>query len=207
MQPTRLYLLRHGQTDWNLAGQLQGQTDIPLNDTGRSQARIAKGQLGGVCFDAVYASPLSRTLETAQIASGWPSDSIQPEQRLKEICFGPWEGQRAQDLGPDFAPFFHDPARYLPAPGGESLATLMERTGNFVQFVQQHHAGQTVLAVSHGAALHALLTCALALPLDQFWSIPLGNCSLAILEEQDGRFVLTETFTQPGADNRHRYTR
>ena len=92
MSATRLYLVRHGQTDWNLAGKLQGQTDIPLNETGRQQAKQAKKLLGNLSFDAVYSSPLSRAVETAQLISGHSTLQIITDERIKEIAFGQWEG-------------------------------------------------------------------------------------------------------------------
>ena len=139
MQPTRLFLVRHGQTDWNLAGRLQGQTDIPLNDTGRRQAEEARQRLSGVQFDAVYSSPLSRAVETAILVSGWPADRVRTDERIKEIAFGDWEGKAPRTLGDDFAPFFADPARFVPAPGGESLPTLMARVSDFTAYVKQAH--------------------------------------------------------------------
>ena len=77
MPLTRLYLIRHGQTDWNVRAALQGRTDIALNDTGRAQAREARALLQGVRFDAVYSSPLSRAVETAALVSGWERGAIQ----------------------------------------------------------------------------------------------------------------------------------
>lgn len=192
MQPTRLYLIRHGQTDWNVAGRLQGQTDIPLNETGRQQAQAAKGRLSGVCFDAVYSSPLNRALETAALCSGWPADQIRADERIKEIAFGDWEGHAPRELGPDFAPFFADPASYHPTTGGESFEHLISRVSDFVREVKSKHAGQTVLAVSHGAALHALLTHELGLAMKDFWSTGLGNCAVAVLELEGDRFALKE---------------
>ncbi len=192
MQPTRLYLIRHGQTDWNLASRLQGQTDIPLNETGRQQAQEARQRLSGVTFQAVYSSPLCRAMETAALASGLPLEQVQPDPRLIEIAFGPWEGCAPKELGDAFAPFFADPARYQPAPGGESLQALTQRVSAFADYVRTAHAGQTVLAASHGAALHALLTHELGLPMQDFWSLSLGNCAVAVLEEENGRFVLKE---------------
>lgn len=193
MQPTRLYLVRHGQTDWNLAGRLQGQTDIPLNDTGRQQAEEARQRLSGVSFDAVYSSPLTRAVETAVLVSGWPRERIQIDERIKEIAFGDWEGKAPRTLGPEFASFFADPARFVPAAGGESLPDLMQRVSGFTQYVKQAHRGQTVLAVSHGAALHALLTAELGLDMKDYWSVGLGNCAAAELELVGERFVLKAT--------------
>ena len=188
-----IYFVRHGQTDWNLAGRLQGQTDIPLNDTGRSQAEEARQRLSGVQFDAVYSSPLSRAVETAMLVSGWPADKVRTDERIKEIAFGDWEGQAPRTLGEDFAPFFADPAHFVPAPGGESLPDLMARVSDFTAYVKQAHRGQTVLAVSHGAALHALLTAELGLDMKDYWSVGLGNCAAAKLELEGERFVLKST--------------
>ena len=185
MAQTRLYLIRHGQTDWNLRAALQGRTDIPLNETGRRQAREAQKSLAGVRFDEVYSSPLCRAMETAQLVSGWPMEKIRPDQRLIEIAFGPYEGKDTHTLGPAFAPFFADPPAYRPPKGGESLQSVLERTADFLAFAAREHAGQTLLVAGHGAALHAMLTAALANPLEKFWSVSLDNCRVAVLTRDE----------------------
>ena len=205
LPPTRLFLGRHGQTDWNLAGRLQGQTDIPLNDTGRQQAEEARQRLSGVQFDAVYSSPLSRAVETAILVSGWPADRVRTDERIKEIAFGDWEGKAPRTLGDDFAPFFADPARFVPAPGGESLPALMARVSDFTAYVKQAHRGQTVLAVSHGAALHALFTAELGLDMKDYWSVGLGNCAAAELVLEGERFVLKSTSGPTSANYLEKY--
>lgn len=203
MTPTRLYLIRHGQTDWNLAAKLQGQTDIPLNETGRSQALETKTLLDGVTFDAVYSSPLRRALETAQLVTGLSPEQIHQEPNLIEISFGEWEGCNPQQLGEPFAPFFADTKRYKPTTDGETIEALTRRVAAFVAEVKAHHMGQTVLAVSHGAALHALL--AHELPTDDFWGIPLNNCAVAILELEGDRFALKEVRSTQQSDYLAKY--
>lgn len=205
MPSTRLYLIRHGQTDWNARAALQGRTDIPLNDTGRAQAQAARALLGDVAFDAVYSSPLGRAVETAALATGWPRERIRLDERLAEIAFGPWEGCESRALGPEFAPFFADPGNYRPPQGGESLQSLMARTGAFAAEMLARHRGQNVLAASHGAALHALLTCALKRPMSEFWAANLGNCCVAVLESQDGPFHLKEILGEQSAGYLDRY--
>lgn len=205
MPRTRLYLMRHGQTDWNARAALQGRTDIPLNATGRAQAAAARTLLAGVAFNAVYSSPLCRAVETAELATGWPKERIQRDERLIEISFGPWEGCESRTLGPAFAPFFADPANYRPPQGGESLQSLMARTGAFAAEVLARHAGGTVLAASHGAALHALLTCALKRPMGEFWAANLGNCCVAVLESSGGPFHLKEMLGEPDTVYQNQY--
>ncbi len=185
MAQTQLYLIRHGQTDWNLRAALQGRTDIPLNETGRRQALEAKERLASVKFDGVYSSPLQRAMETACLVSGWPAGKICADQRLIEIAFGPYEGKDTHTLGPAFAPFFADPAAYCPPEGGESLQSVLERTADFLDFAARKHAGQTLLVAGHGAALHAMLTAALANPLDKFWAVSLDNCRVAVLTRDE----------------------
>src|SRR5689334_12381899 len=102
--PTLIFI-RHGETDWNVEGRLQGQRDIPLNDTGRAQARrngtaIKAAMPETVGFDFV-ASPLSRSRETMEIvraAMGLPAENYTTDDRLKELTFGAWEGLTDEDL-------------------------------------------------------------------------------------------------------------
>ena len=81
MPATEIYLIRHGQTDYNRQFRLQGRSDIPLNRLGLAQARAAHEALRGVHFDAVYASPLRRAVDTACIVAGWPEEKIELDPR------------------------------------------------------------------------------------------------------------------------------
>ena len=201
MPRTRLFLIRHGQTDWNKRAALQGQVDIPLNETGRKQAAAARSMLSDVTFDAVYTSPLCRAAETAVLAGGVPAGQIIPDERIKEISFGVWEGKSTKELGEGIDAFFCDPPHYVPPRNGESLESLMQRTGEFAEFVRKKHEGQTVLAAAHGAALHALITAVLHRPLEQFWQADLGNCCIAVLESDGGDWQLKEIRRPEGTNS------
>lgn len=151
MTKTVIGLLRHGQTDWNIDFRLQGVTDIPLNETGIGQARLAAEVIVSTDWDLILTSPLSRARDTAQIvatAHGFADFRIEP--LLLERSFGEAEG-----LG-------HDEwrAKYSDTnavPGGESLAELEIRAWRLLDSLAENHSGQRVLAVSHGALIRKLL--------------------------------------------------
>ena len=105
MPATEIYLIRHGQTDYNRQFRLQGRSDIPLNRLGLAQARAAHEALRGVHFDAVYASPLRRAVDTACIVSGWPEEKIELDPRLIEIGFGIWKAAISARLALPVRPF------------------------------------------------------------------------------------------------------
>jgi probable phosphoglycerate mutase len=151
-----LIFIRHGETDWNVEGRLQGQRDIPLNDTGRAQARrngtaIKAAMPDAARFDFV-ASPLSRSRETMEIvraAMGLPAEGYATDDRLKELTFGAWEGLTDEDLRTEVNPELiaaraKDKWGFLP-PGGESYRVLSERVADWLASIVR-----PTLAVSHG---------------------------------------------------------
>ena len=129
-QETQIYFLRHGQTNNNKEGRMQGRVDIPLNEVGRAQARCAAQRLKGIGFDAVYSSPLSRAVETAQIVTGLPVQEINIEPRAIELGFGIWENRLHAELEKETEQFdiLWDKAdQYVPPRGAEALEDLLAR--------------------------------------------------------------------------------
>ncbi|MCW2310004.1 histidine phosphatase family protein [Rhodobium gokarnense] len=165
MAPPVLYFLRHGQTDWNVEGRLQGQTDIPLNDTGRGEARrnglalkehFEKEGIDTADLDFI-ASPLGRARETMEIAReamGLSRDGYRIEQRVAEVKFGIWEGFTYKEIkardAAAFASRKADKWAFTPE-DGESYATMSER-------VKAWYDGLTAptLCVAHGGTSRAL---------------------------------------------------
>ena len=157
-----LYLIRHGETDWNAEGRLQGQRDIPLNARGMVQAEEAGARLRGIVLDYgeldYWASPLGRTRETMEVmraAIGLDPASYRTDERLKELSFGAWEGLtwrevRARDPK-GAAARERDKWGYDP-PGGESYAMLAERIAPFFAGLERDSA-----VVAHGGVARALL--------------------------------------------------
>ena len=162
----KLYFLRHGETDWNAEGRLQGQRDIPLNALGRRQAAQAgatlKKLLASRGLDPAslpyQSSPLGRTRETMEIARasmGLPREGATFDARLMEFTFGRWEGHTWPEvcaLDPELAATrAHDKWNFLP-PGGESYAQLAQRLKPWLAA----HEGPSVV-VSHGGVARALM--------------------------------------------------
>ena len=158
-----IYLLRHGETDWNKEGRIQGHTDIPLNRKGRMQiAQTAKG-LAGICpnIDLIICSPLVRARESAEIAAKglhYPIDQIIVEPMLIERCFGEAEGLTAEERARRYPNYQYSDTGYR-FPGIEEYDDLMKRADSvFQKIVSTYQDKENILAVSHGAILAAVIT-------------------------------------------------
>ena len=178
-----LYIIRHGITDWNLARRLQGRTDIPLNDAGREMAAKAGEKYRGVHFDVCYCSPLSRARETAEILLSGREVPIITDDRLTEMGFGEFEGVGNAYNDPDcpINVLFRAPEEYVDPPGGaESLESLMERTGDFLDKVAKPilDEGKDLLIVGHGAMNSSIICQVRGKPISVFWSGRIENCEL-----------------------------
>ncbi len=195
-----IYLIRHGETDWNTKRLLQGATDIPLNQNGIEVAQLTAEGLRDVEFDLIFTSPLKRALETAKIIRGERKIPIIPDARLREISFGPYEGLCCQKEGwnipdPDFGNFFMNPGEYVPPKGGESIRHLCERTTQFLQELIHHpdYQDKTILLSGHGAVVKGLLSSITITDLKDFWNGGVHkNCGVSILDVDAGKVTLRQ---------------
>ncbi len=152
MAKTRLILIRHGETDWNVEGRYQGQADPPLNARGREQARKLARELAEVGIDVIYSSPLRRAWETAEIIARALGVPLHPEPRLMEIHQGHWQGRLRSEIAAKYPELFQrwltEPWEVSP-PGGEHLREVQRRVYAAVDEILQRHPGQTVALVTH----------------------------------------------------------
>jgi broad specificity phosphatase PhoE len=160
---TELWLIRHGQTDWNLAGRWQGQaSNAPgLNETGRVQALATLKLLTGKQFAAIYSSDLLRSRQTAELIAETLGLDIILEPRLREIDLGEWEGMLSRDIEArcpeELAARDHDPL-HAHAPRGESLLEVAERVIAAINDITKKYPDGSILIVSHGVSL-AVIIC------------------------------------------------
>lgn len=153
---TRLFLVRHGATTASAEDRFAGSIDSPLSDEGRRQARLLGERLARESIDAVYASPMSRAMETAKLACRDP----QPTPELREIAHGHWEGltrgEAEQRYPKEVAAWEEDPFTFAPE-GGESGVAVLARALPIVRGIVERHQGKQVLVVSHKATLRLIL--------------------------------------------------
>ena len=181
---TSFLLVRHGQTDWNAARRYQGQSDIPLNQTGIDQAKSLAKKLTAEKFDAIYSSDLSRAYQTAVILADTLQLQVQQDRRLREICQGIWEGMSLDEVQEKYAEDFRrgaeDPA-YSRAPGGESVAEVAARMSAAADEISRIYPGGRILIASHGLAVSALYCLAKNIPLNQVYDfIPENTVPLSV---------------------------
>lgn len=184
MTETILGLLRHGQTDWNIDLRLQGSTDIPLNETGREQARAAASHLNREDWDIIIASPLSRAKDTADIVAQELGMNVVIVPELIERSFGVAEGL-------DHASWRKLYESHQVIEGLESLEDLRTRTVHLLDVIANEHSGQRVLAVSHGAFIRKVLTIVTNGELPREGE-RLSNASLNRFMHADGLWTITD---------------
>ena len=192
----KLYLIRHGETDWNIVKRLQGATDIPLNANGEELARATCEGMKDIRFDMVFTSPLQRAYRTAELVRGDRNVPLIVDERIREICFGDYEGLVSKSEGysipdPDFKFFFTKTDCYKTPPNGEPITSLLERTNDFLEELKARDDLQdkTVLVSSHGAAVRALLSNIEKCDIAHFWGSGVHkNCGVSCVELIDGEY-------------------
>ncbi|MBR3132628.1 MAG: histidine phosphatase family protein [Clostridia bacterium] len=144
----KVYVVRHGQTDWNLEGKLQGSTDVILNDNGRNQVSCLSERLKDIDFGIIISSPLKRAMETAQIINKEKKLEIVVFDDLKERSFGSFEGK----VYPDISAFW-DYERDYNENGVESVKTMLNRVFNAMDSIISEYKDKDVLIVAHACVM------------------------------------------------------
>ena len=180
-QATRVLAIRHGETDWNVEGRIQGQLDIPLNATGRWQAHRLALAVADEGIDAVYSSDLLRAYETAQSVARGCGRPIVTHAGLRERGFGEFEGLSYVEINqrwPELAERWRRRDPEFGAPGGETLNQFYARSIATASRLAALHPGQTIALVSHGGVMDCLYRAASHIALDGPRSWQLGNASI-----------------------------
>ena len=171
-----LFLVRHGETDWNNARRIQGNTDTPLNANGIAQAQQLAARIAGEKIDALYASPLARARATAEIIQRQCGVALEFDDRLKEKGLGDLEGLTVDEFQaryPDLHRGWISSVEHFPLPGEESPAQLRERLETFLRDLRARHPnGARIGIVSHGGTVGMVVGMLIGLGVNQrspFW--------------------------------------
>jgi broad specificity phosphatase PhoE len=181
---TSIYLIRHGQTEWNKEKIFRGRKDIPLNGRGREEAQALADHLAEFDFAACYASPLGRAFETAEIVARPHRLPVQVDEGIIDINYGVWEGISDDEVQKRFRSLYekwHSEPHRVRFPGGESLIMVRRRTLSALEGIRSKHPDEHVLVVSHRAVNKVVLCAMLGLGNDAFWRIVQDNCAYNIL--------------------------
>jgi len=172
---TTLILVRHGETEWNLAGRIQGHSDSRLTARGAEQGRRAAERLAGLDIAAVYASDLGRARETGELIAAPHGLPVKTVQELRERCYGAFEGRTAEEIRAAdpyaFERWLGDRQGLAP-PGGETQQELSERVMGALGEIAGAHPGGTVAVATHGGPIKSAVFAVLEIPIgswDQTW--------------------------------------
>ncbi len=182
---TVVYLIRHGETDWNIEGRWQGQADVSLNENGLKQAVLIAGKLREVNLQAIFSSDLIRAIQTAQEIARLQGLRIIIDKRLREIHQGDWQGMLVSDIKEKYAEKFRqrmtDPYSVAP-PGGETAREVKDRVMNALNDIIKDYPAGNVAIISHGFALAVMLTCIKDLPISAAWDLIPDNTEIIKIE-------------------------
>jgi len=190
----KLYLVRHGESAWNVKHLYTGRTDVPLSELGERQAERLGDKLSTWDIQAIYASPLQRAQQTARPAAELKGLPLRLDSRLEEIHHGAWEGNPANVIREQFADEYlvwrTQPHR-VKMPDGESLEDVALRVASLLQDILSEHADGNIVIVSHDAVLRVIVMQSLLMGLEYFWRWRFDNAALSMLERlEDGHFRL-----------------
>ncbi len=190
---TRLILVRHGETVWNVELRFQGQRDTALNARGRRQARQVAERLRDEPIRAIYSSDLSRAVDTAQAIAEIHGLPVFTDAALRERHFGEWEGLNREEVITRWAEAWEQWRRAECAPpGGEAIEEVIARVKAKIAEIVSAHRDETVVIVGHGGSVKAAVLCALNKPLTDWRTFRIDNASISILQFHPDRVEVAQ---------------
>ena len=192
---TEIIIIRHGETEWNKTGRFQGHSDVPLSEEGRAQAEALGKNLVVDHVDAIYASDLTRAMETAAPLAERFGLPVIPDPQLRELNFGAWEGRNFNDVNaenPDAMKNFYNDPEQANIPDSENFTDFQRRVAGRVREIAAQERGKRIVIVSHGASIRILLADLLSMPIRSIWHLSQLNTAVnKIRFEDDGFAVVT----------------
>jgi len=186
-----VYLIRHGETKWNIDFKVQGKKDVPLNDKGILQANLLASYFENIAFennfsDVIYSSNLTRAYETAKIIGNKLSKKIEIVEDFQEINFGVWEGYYWEDIKIEYKDFlkkWENDRENTPIPEGESYGQVQKRVyKKFKEIISKHQSDSNIIIVSHGVAIKVLIAKILEINIKNLHKFHIDNASISIVE-------------------------
>ena len=190
---TEIIIIRHGETEWNKTGRFQGHSDVPLSAEGRTQAAALGKNLVVDHVDAIYASDLTRAMETAAPLAQRFGLEVISDPLLRELNFGAWEGRNFNDVNAEnpnaMKNFYTDPEQ-ADIPESEPFPEFQRRVAGRVREIVAHERGKRVVIVSHGASIRILLADLLSMPIRSIWHISQLNTAVNKIRFEDDGFAI-----------------
>lgn len=187
----RIYITRHGETEWNKAGRMQGWQNSNLTEKGVLNALRLGESVKAIEFDCIYCSPLGRAIDTAKYIRGSKRTAITIKDSLKEMGFGLWEGKENTELEELYPEqrynFWYKPHLYEPV-DGETYQELIRRVSVVLNEIMNNTTAKNVLIVTHAAVIKAMFIILKGIPIEEFWGPPyIYDTCLTVLEIANGK--------------------
>jgi len=192
---TEIYLIRHGQTAWNKELRFRGRVDIPLNEQGIREARAIADALRNKTIDAIYTSPLRRSIETAQPVAELLHLEIVPVQEFIDISYGEWEGLLFSEVKIRYKDLYRkweESPNLIQFPRGESLDEVRERSYFAFNDIVRRELGNSIVVIPHRVINKVLLCALLGLNNSYFWKIKQDTGCINLIEYSDSGFVIAK---------------
>ncbi len=190
---TEIIIIRHGETEWNKTGRFQGHSDVPLSAEGRAQAAALGRNLALDHVAAIYASDLTRAMETAAPLAKRFGLEVISDPLLRELNFGAWEGRNFNDVNAEnpnaMKNFYTDPEQ-ADIPESEPFPEFQRRVAGRVREIVAQERGKRIVIVSHGASIRILLADILAMPIRSIWHISQLNTAVNKIRFEDDGFAI-----------------
>jgi broad specificity phosphatase PhoE len=189
---SKLYILRHGETEWNREQRAQGcSNDIPLSDVGIKQAEAAAKKLKDEKIDLIFTSPLKRAFQTAQIIAKYHNIEVERLKEFMEINFGCWEGLSYKEMSekyPEVVAVWRSTPHLAQIPNAETLVELRERSMGKLNEIIKVHDDKNILIVSHGITCKVMIASLMGIDLGNLHKIRQDNTAINIFEYRNNSF-------------------